>query len=244
VAKVLRSGFPDARGEEEARAAEAVERAGVGAPRFFGTTRVDGRFALVYERIDGESMLDRLLARRDRTTEMAHLLASVHAAMHDSVGAGLPRFRDRVERAIGRQEHLLAESVRLEVRRRLAELPDGTAVCHGDMHPGNVLMTDRGPVIIDWITAGAGPPTADVARSLLLLLDGVLPPEMPPDQRAVTEARRHVFTDAYLARYAELRDLDRDEVARWRLPLLAARLNEEVTGEREHLLRLIEVEAG
>jgi aminoglycoside phosphotransferase (APT) family kinase protein len=112
------------------------------------------------------------------------------------------------------------------------------------MHPGNVLMTDHGPVVIDWITAGAGPPSADVARSILLLRDSLVPPDMPPAQRAAVEELRLAFTDAYLARYAELRDLDHGEVAHWRLPLLAARLNEEVTGEREHLLRLIDAEVG
>lgn len=27
---------------------------------------------------------------------------------------------------------------------------DDTVVCHGDVHPGNVLMADDGPVLIDW----------------------------------------------------------------------------------------------
>ncbi|MDJ0769445.1 MAG: aminoglycoside phosphotransferase family protein [Ilumatobacter sp.] len=29
-------------------------------------------------------------------------------------------------------------------------LTEGAVVCHGDVHPGNVLMTDTGPLVIDW----------------------------------------------------------------------------------------------
>ena len=29
----------------------------------------------------------------------------------------------------------------------LDELPEGSQLCHGDFHPGNILMTARGPVL-------------------------------------------------------------------------------------------------
>lgn len=32
----------------------------------------------------------------------------------------------------------------------LAEVRKGRTVCHGDVHPGNVMMTDAGPLLIDW----------------------------------------------------------------------------------------------
>jgi len=43
-----------------------------------------------------------------------------------------------------------------QARRHLAALPDGNALCHGDLHPGNVLLTERGPVIIDCSAATRG----------------------------------------------------------------------------------------
>ncbi|MFZ9627764.1 MAG: phosphotransferase [Ilumatobacteraceae bacterium] len=39
-------------------------------------------------------------------------------------------------------------------------------VCHGDVHPGNVLMTADGPVVIDWDMLCAGPAAWDHAALL------------------------------------------------------------------------------
>jgi Ser/Thr protein kinase RdoA (MazF antagonist) len=45
-----------------------------------------------------------------------------------------------------RAKYLARRSQALE---RLNQLPDGDALCHGDYHPDNVLMTRNGPIIID-----------------------------------------------------------------------------------------------
>ncbi len=38
---------------------------------------------------------------------------------------------------------------------------DGAVVCHGDVHPGNVMMTEDGPVLIDWDLLCWAPPGWD-----------------------------------------------------------------------------------
>ena len=40
---------------------------------------------------------------------------------------------------------------------------DGSVVCHGDVHPGNVIMTVDGPVLIDWDLLCWAPPGWDHA---------------------------------------------------------------------------------
>lgn len=50
-------------------------------------------------------------------------------------------------------ERLLAQTAR----------PDqGLVVTHGEPHPGNVIRTDRGLVLIDWDTVGLAPPERDL----------------------------------------------------------------------------------
>ena len=52
--------------------------------------------------------------------------------------------------------------------------PDGVSrvVCHGDVHPGNVVMTNDGPVLLDWDLLCAGPPGWDHAMLLRLPIWG------------------------------------------------------------------------
>lgn len=46
---------------------------------------------------------------------------------------------------------------------------DGGRLVHFDLHPDNVLLGPRGPVLIDWTNAHAGRPEADVALTWLIL---------------------------------------------------------------------------
>ncbi len=242
VVKVLRPGFADGLGEAEAAAAAAAGRAVAAAPRFFGTTRVDGRYALVYQRLTGPSMLQRLAARPWQVARLGREFGALHASMHGSDGAGLPDHKAYYRRMIERAGAHLPPDARAASLEQLAALPDGSAICHGDMHPGNVLMTPTGPVIIDWLTAGMGPPAADVARTMFLLRSSAIPVELPAVQRLAIGQLRRWFAAGYLGEYRRLRALDDRQLVLWRLPILAARLGEEIEVERAPLLALIERE--
>jgi aminoglycoside phosphotransferase (APT) family kinase protein len=60
-----------------------------------------------------------------------------------------------------------------DLHRRLdatgAARPGQAALVHGDLHPGNVLMSAAGPVIIDWTNHRIGPRSLDVALTWLVL---------------------------------------------------------------------------
>lgn len=45
----------------------------------------------------------------------------------------------------------------------------GNKVLHLDLHPANVMLTARGPVVIDWTNAAAGAPAVDVAMVYVIL---------------------------------------------------------------------------
>ncbi|GAA1894492.1 phosphotransferase [Asanoa iriomotensis] len=62
-----------------------------------------------------------------------------------------------------------------DLHHRLHALParvaqdTGDRILHLDLHPDNVMLTDRGPVLIDWANAAEGPPDRDVAMTLLIM---------------------------------------------------------------------------
>jgi len=49
------------------------------------------------------------------------------------------------------------------------EAAPGDSVLHLDLHPENIMLTERGPVVIDWRNATAGAADLDTALSALIL---------------------------------------------------------------------------
>ncbi|WP_017587612.1 phosphotransferase [Nocardiopsis ganjiahuensis] len=67
-----------------------------------------------------------------------------------------------------------ASRVLAELHERLHALPPrpggaGGRLLHMDLHPGNVVLTPKGPVVIDWTNARDGDPDLDLALTALLL---------------------------------------------------------------------------
>ena len=56
-----------------------------------------------------------------------------------------------------------------ELHARLHQIPfEGEYLLHLDLHPNNVLLSDRGPVVIDWTNARAGDPALDIALTWVI----------------------------------------------------------------------------
>src|SRR5215210_4707672 len=97
----------------------------------------------------------------------------------------------------------------------LEALPDGDRLCHGDFHPGNILLGDRGPAVIDWTGATRGDPAGDLARTRLLLQIGAVQEYMPALVRRMQAYGRGAFFRLYLRAYRRTRSIDDNLVDRW-----------------------------
>jgi uncharacterized protein (TIGR02172 family) len=223
--------------DHEVHNTRTVRAAGFDAPYIYDVIEVDSRPGIVFERIDGPSMLALLMQDPARIEEFACVLAEVHARLHTYQGAGLRSQRQKILYRINHAS-ALTQADRHELVRRVAALPDGTAVCHGDFHPDNVLISTSGPRVIDWLDATSGSALADVARSVLILDCAMHDPRQFIDgmsNRDVLES----FRDTYLARYVEVSSVDLDALRVWLPPLAAVRLGEGIVEERDYLLSLI-----
>ncbi len=236
VLKLFYDWVPSTWVETEAKVSRAVCEAGLPAPAVEGVVEADGRHGIVFERVEGPSMLAEWKSKPWVLVRSARQLGELHAAIHALPGAGLPAYRERLEGGI-RAVQALPAHLKEAALSALARLPDGDALCHGDFHPDNVIMAARGPIIIDWMTAVRGNPLADVARTSLLLRLGAL----PPGTRGawLIEIGRNLYHTIYLRRYLQLRPASREAIAAWQMPVAAARLNENVP-ENPQLLALVE----
>ena len=223
--------------EREYQISRALYQAGVPVPDVGDVVEVDGRRGIVFERLDGPSMLRHGTSRPWTIRSMARRLAELHVAVHGHSVPGLPsqaeRIRNRISGAQGVDEETRATA--LDV---LSRLPVGNSLCHGDFHPDNIMMTARGPIIIDWMDASLGDPLADVAATSLLLRLGQPPPGTPG--RLVIEAGRRLVHWLYLRRYRQLRGVPDAGITAWLLPLAVARLGDEIPGEGTGLQAIID----
>jgi Ser/Thr protein kinase RdoA (MazF antagonist) len=244
VVKVMRSANQEPRVRREAAALQALADRQHLAPALVQTTEVDGRPALVSERVSGDDLLARLSKKPWLVLNVAGTLGRAHAAMHRHAAPHtLPDLREELARRI-ESAKALPKNHAASALERLRVLPAGDRLCHGDYHPQNVLGTLQEPVIIDWGDASRGAPTADVARTLLLLRMGELPPDTPALMRALTAVGRGLLAWRYLAvyrRHAVERPTWLDD---WMFVRAAARFNEELEMEYPRLLKLLDESPG
>ncbi|MEH0931249.1 phosphotransferase [Micromonospora sp. CPCC 205558] len=108
---------------------------------------------------------DLVLERLDGETLLAAMLAG-----RTAVGAA-------ADLLVGLHERLHALPARFSV--------DPTdSILHLDLHPQNVMVTSRGPVVIDWRNAAEGPADLDVAMTALILAEVAVGPDVQLAGRA------------------------------------------------------------
>lgn len=221
--------------QREAAIARAVHAVGLAVPAVSAVVRAGARTGIIYARVRGESMLAALLREPSTVQQRARQLAELHVAIHAvTVAESVPAQHDALAHKIHHATALSPAQVRAALT-ALEAAPTGSRLCHGDFHPDNVILTEDGPVIIDWNDATRGRPAADVARTSIILR-GVH--EGDQDAEAHIRGLARAFHDAYLAHIVRLQpDVDA-EYRQWLPIVAAARLSEQMARQEPWLVRL------
>jgi aminoglycoside phosphotransferase (APT) family kinase protein len=195
--------------EKEAKVMRYVSEHGYPAPRV-GELSADGA-DLVMERIEGPTMLAVMMRRPWTVRRHAGTLAALHRRLH-----------------------------RLRAPEWLGSFGRGgdDRLLHLDLHPLNVILSPRGPVLIDWTNASRGAAAADVALTWLLMASAEIPGSRL--QGALGGVLRRMFVRSFLAHF------DRGE-ARAALPAVVewkCRDRNMRPSEIETMQRLLREESG
>jgi aminoglycoside phosphotransferase (APT) family kinase protein len=125
---------------------------------------------LVMERLQGRDMLADLASRPWLVRRHARALAGLHDRLHQiTAPPSLPQ-----------------------------RYGSGDRVLHLDLHPGNVMLTPSGPVVIDWTGAASGAPAVDVAMVQVIIATSDVD-ALPRRVRPAVSALRSVLLRQYLA---------------------------------------------
>ncbi|NYT95424.1 phosphotransferase family protein [Salinispora sp. H7-4] len=165
--------------------------------------------------------------------------AATHLAVHQvSAPADLPELRSVLAARI--TDATMPTRLRDHTLRLLDGLPEGDRLCHGDYHPGNLMLTAGRAAVIDWPNATRGAPAADHARTKLLLRYSAPLPETSRVARTLVRSSRSVFARRYIRAYRAGSVQPPSPSGPWLAVQAAARLAEGIAAERATLIALLE----
>ncbi len=197
----------------EARFGEIVHRSGAPSPAGSTIVEVQGGVGLMSAYVPGPTLWAALIDDPDRGAELGQLLAHVQRTVFAMPPTfALPAVNDRLRAklfSVGNQLDLDLEPVGAWI-----EQTRDVGLCHGDLHPYNMILSPDGPVLVDWFDVGIGPMAAEIARTVLLL------DERPPVDGAAE------LKQGYLDAVWSEGDLSADEFDRWMVVQRTARLAE------------------
>jgi Ser/Thr protein kinase RdoA (MazF antagonist) len=234
---VLKLYRPGHHGHVAEASALATLDTGSVAPRLIAAVEIDGRHGLVLERLDGSDMLTLLERRAWRLLGLARILAEAHVLLNSGqASTDLPDLKQTLATRIA--AGVTSPRLRDFALRVLDPLPAGDRLCHGDLHPGNVLVGSDRASVIDWANATRGVPEADHARTLLLLKWADPLPGTSPLLRGLMSAGRDAFARAYASSYRKQHPPR--QVRSWTIVHAAARLAEGIEVEAPKLLAFLD----
>ncbi len=201
-----------------------VEETGLNVPKIIEVTKIDGKWAIVSEYIQGKTLARLMEENPEKKDEYLEKFVDLQIEVQSKKCPLLTKLRDKMNRKIDLTN--LDDSIKYELHTRLEGMPKHNKLCHGDFNPSNIIIKDDGTAyFIDWSHATQGNASADVARTYMLFwLAGDIE-----------------GAEKYLNLFCQKSGTDKRYVQKW-MPIVAA--SQSVKGhekEREFLMSWIDV---
>ena len=222
--KVFNAEYSKADVLNEALNQARIEQTGLNIPKVLEVTMIDGKWAIISEYIKGKTLAQLISEDPDNKSKYIEMLVDLQIEIHGKTCPLLNKLKDKMSRKIANCD--LDATTRYDLHTRLEAMPKHNKVCHGDLNPSNVIVTENGTLyVLDWAHATQGNASADVARTYLLFwLNG--------DIEGAEE---------YLNLFCKKSDTAKQYVQKW-MPIVAA--SQSVKGnesEREFLMSWVGV---
>ena len=224
VVKVFDKTYSKADVLHEALDQALMEETGLNVPKVIEVLKVDGKWAIVSQFIEGKTLARLMEENPDKEEEYLQLFVKLQMDVHNQKAPKLKKLKDKMNRKISESD--LDATTRYELHTRLEGMPKHKKVCHGDFNPSNIIITPAGDAyILDWNHVTQGNASADVARTYLLFcLEG-----------------KEALAKKYLNDFCEMSDTAKQYVQKW-MPIVAASQSvKAIPEERKFLLSWIDV---
>lgn len=165
VCKLFVEGYPREYVELEYGNAEEMYRLGIRVPKPYELVLIENRNGIIYEKIDGISLLHQMMNDGEHIDEYLEKAVLVQKEILAKKPGKLLSYKDFI-RGIFAGKNIEDE----DIFHKIQMLPDGEQLLYGDFHFGNILITKEGEyVVIDFMNVCYGPRLYDIARTFCLI---------------------------------------------------------------------------
>lgn len=205
--------------------ARVEEGTSLNVPKLLEVTKIDNRWALVLEYIEGTPLDILMKEHSEKIEEYLNLFVDIQMKILSNSVPLLNRIKDKFKRKLINATNI-DENTRYELLQRLEGMKNHTKLCHGDFNPSNVIIKDNGEAyVIDWSHVTQGNASADAARTFLLFsIEG-----------------KNELAEKYMNLFSEKSGISKANIQRW-IPIVAAtQMSKGREEEQEFLSKWINV---
>lgn len=236
--EVIKIFYDQSSAMNEANNAEIISNLKLRSPNYGGLVEYEGKMSIVYERIDGPTMLWNIEPTAQSMSYHARLMANLQCEIHQVEHKILPNLKPKITQQINHSQEISNHDKQM-ITNRLNSLPDGNAICHYDFHPDNIIISPNGPIIIDWLNLLVGNQEADVTRTSMMIQSHSLPPNAP--SWLMHRELRELFNKEYITEYINLTGMEEEFLERWMIPTLAVRIDEMQGEYRQEIIDKLQI---
>lgn len=179
-----------------------AQEAGLPVPSLHEVTKLDGKWAVISDFIEGETLMQRMEAQPNNPAWM-ELFIKLQMQVLDTYVSKLQRQHDKFRRKIAASG--LCATMRYELNTQLDAMPRQKLTCHGDFIPSNIILKQGTAYILDWNQLTTGNAAADAANTYITM------------QKYGNET----LAEQYLKCFCDLSDTAQQYVLKW-VPIVAA----------------------
>lgn len=163
VVKIYQPSFPCEEVVAEFEKTRIVARCtGIAVPQPVELLSDENLTGIVFERVDGISMMDEVMRKPWRIFSLRKL-APIQKEIHQVSVAGIVTQEEFFIPGIERSDRLAVHEKKIVKSAFMRLATHSPKLCHGDFHMDNVLVDKGRFIVIDWMDAFSGNPLLDVA---------------------------------------------------------------------------------
>lgn len=135
-------------------------------PPFEEIVKIDGNWAIIYQHISGKTFDELMRENPSKKDYYLEKMVDLQIEINSLNSTKLSRQADYLKRSIDGLD-MIDDMKKYELMTRLSTMPKHSKLCHGDFSPDNIIVSDDGVFIVDWLKAKQGNASADVAKTYL-----------------------------------------------------------------------------